>query len=125
MELAQKTGLAKNTLTAMLGRMEQNGLISWKASPLDKRQSLILLTPKARALEQHYHQVSRQMDDLFFRDFKKEEITCIRAAAAAGRLLWVHLRKDRARQDETAAERGMGRADERARLTMRNYSFIY
>ncbi len=73
-ELAQKTGLAKNTLTAMLGRMEQNGLIGREASSLDKRQSLICLTPKARALEKRYHQVSRQMDDLFFRNFKTEEI---------------------------------------------------
>ena len=73
-ELAQKTGLAKNTLTAMLGRMEQNGLIGREASSLDKRQSLIRLTPKARALEKRYHQVSKQMDDLFFQNFKREEI---------------------------------------------------
>ena len=73
-ELAQKTGLAKNTLTAMLGRMEQNGLIAREASSLDKRQSLIRLTPKARALKKRYHQVSRQMDDLFFQNFKREEI---------------------------------------------------
>ena len=73
-ELAQKTGLAKNTLTAMLGRMEQNGLIAREASSLDKRQSLIRLTPKARALKKRYHQVSRQMDDLFFQNFKRKEI---------------------------------------------------
>ena len=45
-ELSQKTGLAKNTLTAMLGRMEDSGLIMRKAAESDKRQSLISLTDK-------------------------------------------------------------------------------
>lgn len=72
--LAQKTGLAKNTLTVMLGRMEKNGLIRREVSPLDRRQSLICLTPKARALEMRYEQVSQQMNTLFFRDFKEMEI---------------------------------------------------
>lgn len=73
-ELAKKTGLAKNTLTAMLGRMEQRGLVRRDASPSDKRQSLICLTQKARALKTRYDQVSQQMNALFFRDFQKEEI---------------------------------------------------
>ncbi len=73
-ELAQKTGLAKNTLTAMLCRMETGGLIRREASPSDKRQSLICLTPEARALEQRYHQVSQQMNDCFFQGFEEREI---------------------------------------------------
>lgn len=73
-ELAQKTGLAKNTLTAMLCRMEENGLICREASASDRRQSLIHLTPKARALEKRYNQVSQQMNSLFFKDFEKTEI---------------------------------------------------
>lgn len=73
-ELAQKTGLAKNTLTAMLCRMEENGLICREASSSDRRQSLISLTPKARALEERYNQVSQQMNNLFFMDFEKVEI---------------------------------------------------
>lgn len=73
-ELAQKTGLTKNTLTAMLGRMEKNGLIFRETSSSDKRQSLIRLTPKARALEARYNQVSQQMNALFFQNFKEKEI---------------------------------------------------
>ena len=68
-ELAQKTGLAKNTLTAMLCRMEENGLICRKISASDRRQSIISLTPQARALETRYNQVSQQMNSLFFKDF--------------------------------------------------------
>lgn len=73
-ELAQKTGLAKNTLTAMLCRMEENGLICREISASDRRQSLISLTPQARALEKRYNQVSQQMNSLFFKDFEKVEI---------------------------------------------------
>ena len=73
-ELAQKTGLAKNTLTVMLCRMEENGLICREVSASDRRQSLISLTPKARALEKRYNQVSQQMNSLFFKDFEKAEI---------------------------------------------------
>lgn len=73
-ELAQKTGLAKNTLTVMLGRMEEKGLICREVSASDRRQSLISLTPKARALETRYNQVSQQMNSLFFQNFEESEI---------------------------------------------------
>ena len=66
--------LAKNTLTAMLCRMEENGLICREISASDRRQSIISLTPQARALEKRYNQVSQQMNSLFFKDFEKAEI---------------------------------------------------
>lgn len=50
-ELSQKTGLAKNTLTSMLGRMEESGLILREQSEEDRRQTIISLTDKARELE--------------------------------------------------------------------------
>ena len=53
-ELSRKTGLAKNTLTAMLGRMEDAGLIEKRPAGHDKRQSLIVLTPKSRNLQGKY-----------------------------------------------------------------------
>ena len=54
--------------------MEENGLICREISAFDRRQSIISLTPKARALEERYDQVSRQMNRLFFKDFEKAEI---------------------------------------------------
>ena len=73
-ELSQKTGLAKNTLTAMLGRMEEQGLIERKTAESDKRQSLIVLTEKARALQGKYDEVSRKMNEIFYRDFTEKEV---------------------------------------------------
>ena len=54
--------------------MEENGLICREISASDRRQSIISLTPKARALEKRYNQVSQQMNSLFFKDFEQVEI---------------------------------------------------
>ena len=73
-ELSQKTALAKNTLTAMLGRMEEQGLIERKAAESDKRQSLIVLTGKARDLQGKYDEVSQKMNEIFYKDFTEKEV---------------------------------------------------
>ncbi len=75
MEISRKTGLAKNTLTVMLERMEKNGLVCRRQSESDRRQSLIALTDKACGLKEKYDEVSRQMNDLFFQGFEPEEIS--------------------------------------------------
>lgn len=73
-ELSQKTALAKNTLTAMLGRMEEQGLIERKTAESDKRQSLIVLTGKARDLQGKYDEVSKKMNEIFYKDFTEKEV---------------------------------------------------
>ena len=73
-ELSRKTGLAKNTLTAMLGRMEDAGLIEKRAAGFDKRQSLIILTEKSRNLQEKYDEVSRKMNEIFYKGFTEKEI---------------------------------------------------
>ena len=73
-ELSQKTGLAKNTLTSMLGRMEESGLILREQSEEDRRQTIISLTDKARELEEKYDEVSEQANLLFFKGFTPAEI---------------------------------------------------
>lgn len=73
-ELSQKTGLAKNTLTVMLGRMEESGLICRKTSESDKRQSLIVLTDRARELQGKYDEVSQKMNAIFYEGFTEKEV---------------------------------------------------
>ena len=79
-ELARKTGLAKNTLTAMLNRMEESGLVARRASPADRRQSLIALTEKARSLRNQYEDVSQRMNEVFFQGFSPEEARALDGA---------------------------------------------
>jgi len=73
-ELSKKTGLAKNTLTSMLDRMEQSGLLRRGYDPADRRQIRISLTEQAQALRSEYDAVSRSMSEIFYAGLKDEEI---------------------------------------------------
>lgn len=71
--IVQRTGLAKNTLTSMLARMEEEGLVSRQSSPEDRRQVLVGLTPKARELKAQFLAVSEEMNRLFYRGLTQED----------------------------------------------------
>ena len=58
----------------MLGRMEEQGLIERKTAESDKRQSLIVLTGKARDLQGKYDEVSQKMNEIFYKDFTEKEV---------------------------------------------------
>lgn len=73
-QLSVQTSLANTTLTSMLDRMEQSGLIQRELSPSDRRALLIRLTDKARALQQDYDRISQRMNNLYYLGFTDEEI---------------------------------------------------
>lgn len=73
-ELSQKTGLAKTTLTSMLERMENAGLIIRIPDPADKRRICISLTEQARRLSDEYEKVSHEMNKIYYAGFSDEEI---------------------------------------------------
>lgn len=73
-ELAKATGLAKPTLTSMLDRMEQSGLVRREAAPGDRRRTLLKLTDNARALRADYERISDAMSELYFKGFDDREI---------------------------------------------------
>ena len=72
--LAERTGLAKPTLTSMLDRLETSGLVARAANPTDRRQVLIGLTPAGQALRGAYEQVSEEMNARFYQGFSDDEI---------------------------------------------------
>lgn len=73
-QISAKTSLANTTLTSMLDRMEQSGLILRESSPTDRRALLIRLTDKARALQADYDRISQRMNDLYYEGFTEEEV---------------------------------------------------
>ncbi len=73
-ELARKTGLAKTTLTSMLDRMEELGLINRIFDKSDRRQIRIALTDAARVLSDEYEKVSSQMSEIYYEGFSDDEI---------------------------------------------------
>jgi DNA-binding MarR family transcriptional regulator len=73
-ELSRRTALAKTTLTSMLDRMESNGFLLRSYDKTDRRQIRILLTDKAKAMNQKYEEVSGAMIKLFYKSFTESEI---------------------------------------------------
>lgn len=73
-ELSKSVGLAKTTLTSMLDRMEENGLIKRLPDENDRRKSILVLTDCARGLQEKYEQVSQKMNDIYYQGFCEEEI---------------------------------------------------
>jgi len=72
--LSAQTSLANTTLTAMLDRMENIGLIVRKPDPKDRRNRLIALTEKAKSLQDDYNRISRQMNEIYYTGFSEAEI---------------------------------------------------
>lgn len=73
-ELSALVGLAKTTLTSMLDRMEESGLIERVPDANDRRKCILVLTERARSLQEKYEQVSQEMNDIYFQGFCDEEI---------------------------------------------------
>ena len=73
-QLSAQTSLANTTLTSMLDRMEQSGLIQREPSPTDRRALLIRLTDNARALREDYDRISQRMNEMYYLGFTEEEV---------------------------------------------------
>ena len=72
--LAQRTKLGKSTLTSMLDRLEQAGMLERTPDPGDRRKTLIRRTMKDRALERLYVEVSEEMTRIWYRGFTGPQI---------------------------------------------------
>lgn len=73
-EISKSTGLAKTSLTGMLTRMEEKGLIEKINNDSDKRSTIIRLTDKSKALEDKYDEITNEMIYQYYCDFTAEEI---------------------------------------------------
>nr|MBR4280551.1 MarR family transcriptional regulator [Clostridia bacterium] len=73
-QISAQTSLANTTLTSMLDRMEQSGLIQRSPSPTDRRALLIHLTDKAKSLRQDYDRISQRMNELYYLGFTEDEV---------------------------------------------------
>lgn len=73
-EVSKRTGLAKNTLTSMLDRMEERGFLRRVPDNRDRRVQRIVLTQKSKDLNDKYNAVSDEMSQIFYEGFSEEEI---------------------------------------------------
>lgn len=72
-EIGRLTSLAKSTLTSMLDRMEDAGLVTRATDKHNRRQILVSITDMARAWKERYDAVSQEMNTLFYQGFTEAE----------------------------------------------------
>ena len=73
-ELADRAGLAPTTLTAMLDRMEQSGLVKRVPHETDRRRLRIMLTERSKRLKAQYDEYSDAMTRAYYSGFSESEI---------------------------------------------------
>ena len=73
-ELSARTGLAINTLTTMLERMQGKNLIEKSTDEKDKRKTIIILTDYAKSLKKEYDVISEEIISVFYKNFSHNEI---------------------------------------------------
>lgn len=72
-ELSRRTSLAKTTLSAMVDRMKNEGLLIVEGSKEDKRSLVIYLSDKTLSLEEKINRATKRISDIFYKDFSEEE----------------------------------------------------
>lgn len=74
-DIGRLTSLANTTLTSMLDRMEEGGLIQRTRDAHNRRRIFVSITEKARSCRAMYEHVSQEMNTLFYQGFTPQEIT--------------------------------------------------
>lgn len=72
-KLSRRTSLAKTTLSAMVERMKNEGLLIVEGSKEDKRSLVIYLSDKSLSLEEKINRATKKISDIFYKDFSEEE----------------------------------------------------
>lgn len=73
-EISYKTGLALNTLTSMLERIEKQNLIIKNIDTQDKRKTIISLTETGKKLKKEFYEIVDEVAKNIFEGFSEKEI---------------------------------------------------
>mgnify|MGYP001810047206 CR=1 FL=1 len=74
-ELAAMVKLDKSGLALTLGELETDGLVTRERSASDRRQCLVRRTPRFDQLTRSFNDVSRQMNELYYKGLAEGEVT--------------------------------------------------
>lgn len=72
-KISKNSGLAKTTLTAMLARMREQGLVCIEENSEDKRSAMVSLTQKAAELKEEYNAVTQEIESIYYKGFSDAE----------------------------------------------------
>jgi len=73
-DIALATGLTNNTLTSMIKKLEEQGLITVKPCTQDKRRKFVVLTELGWAQKEIGDRVSEELGEIFYQGFSDQEI---------------------------------------------------
>lgn len=73
-DIALASGLANNTLTSMIKKLVDQGLVTIEQSDQDKRKKFVLLTKLGWAQKEIGDRVSEELGEIFYQGFSDQEI---------------------------------------------------
>ncbi|RSI80223.1 transcriptional regulator SlyA [Streptococcus mitis] len=73
-DIALATGLANNTLTTMIKKLEEQNLVIISPCGIDKRKKYVKLTEQGLSQKEVGHRISQKLDAIFYKGFTEEEI---------------------------------------------------
>ena len=73
-DIALATGLANNTLTSMIKKLVDQGLVTIEQSDQDKRKKFVVLTELGWAQKAIGDRVSKELGEIFYQGFSNQEI---------------------------------------------------
>ena len=73
-DIALATGLANNTLTTMIKKLEEQNLVIISPCGIDKRKKYVKLTEQGWSQKEVGNRVSQKLDAIFYKGFSEEEI---------------------------------------------------
>ena len=73
-DIALATGLANNTLTSMIKKLEEQNLVIISPCGMDKRKKYVVLTELGSSQKEVGYRVSQKLDAIFYKGFTEEEI---------------------------------------------------
>lgn len=73
-DIALATGLANNTLTTLIKKLEEQKLIIISPCGVDKRKKYVVLTELGWSQKEIGQRVSQKLDAIFYKGFTEEEI---------------------------------------------------
>ena len=66
-DIALATGLANNTLTTMLKKLEEQGLVTFSQCGLDKRKKYVKLTEQGWSQKEVFYRVRKKLNDIVYK----------------------------------------------------------
>ena len=73
-DIALTSGLANNTLTSMIKKLVDQGLVTIEQSDQDKRKKFVVLTELGWAQKAIGDRVSKELGEIFYQGFSNQEI---------------------------------------------------